>query len=190
MARPQQARGIAEVHIQSWRTTYEGIVPVAILAGLDLATRAEQWRSRLSEPQPKTCTLVAEDERDGIVGFAMGGPVRSDDLGADGELYAIYLYQHWQGKHVGGALFREVVGYLADEGFGSVGVWVLELNPSRGFYAALGGELFASKSVSFGDVELKEIGYRWPHIPVLADRLRKYSVQLKRCAGGESQGKE
>jgi hypothetical protein len=38
-ATPDDAVAIAHVHVESWRTTYEGIVPGEYLAGLDETLR-------------------------------------------------------------------------------------------------------------------------------------------------------
>jgi hypothetical protein len=40
-------------------------------------------------------------------------------------------------------------------------VWVLERNPARLFYEALGAELIADKILVRDGITLKEVGYRW-----------------------------
>ena len=42
-AEPGDARGIAEVHVSSWRTSYRGIVPDARLDELDVESRVSFW---------------------------------------------------------------------------------------------------------------------------------------------------
>jgi arginine/ornithine N-succinyltransferase beta subunit len=79
---------IARVHVDTWRTTYRGIVPDERLAKLDYARSAENWR-RILTPESKTRLFVAEDEGAQVVGFACGGPLRVPVAGFDGELYAI-----------------------------------------------------------------------------------------------------
>jgi hypothetical protein len=49
-AKITDAAAIAKVHVDSWRTTYVGIVPTAYLAGLSHEQRAEEWRRTLSNP--------------------------------------------------------------------------------------------------------------------------------------------
>ena len=69
-AGPEDAGAIAYVHVESWRTTYAGIVPAAYLAGLDETLRTKMWSSWLGGE-----TLVLVAELDGkIVGFAHFGP--------------------------------------------------------------------------------------------------------------------
>ena len=175
-ATPEHARVIAQVHVSSWRTTYQGIVADETLAQLDVDARAQQWLTRLTEPEPRTCTFVAINEANQLVGFATGGPIRSQELNADAELYAIYLYKESQQKGIGRALFCKVVCWLEHEGFSSVAVWVLELNPSRRFYEALGGEIVAEKPITIDRVVLQESGFYWPSIRTLLQTLASRSL--------------
>ena len=71
-ARMEDAGAIAHVHVESWRTTYTGIVPDAYLAGLDETLRTQLWREWLAGE-----TLVFVAEWNGrVVGFANGGKNR------------------------------------------------------------------------------------------------------------------
>jgi GNAT superfamily N-acetyltransferase len=171
-AAPHHAIGIAQVHVDSWRTTYKGIIDDATLDNMDIGFRAKQWANRLADQEPKTCTFIATDPNNRVVGFANGGPVRSEDLKADGELYAIYLYEESQRKGIGSALLYEMTCYLAGRGFSSLGLWVLERNSSRLFYEALGAERIAEKTLTRNGIILNELGYRWRFIDALMQRLR------------------
>jgi hypothetical protein len=71
------AATIARVHVDSWRTTYVGIVPIDYLAGLSYEQREEKWRRILSMPAGLECVYVAEDATGNVIGFACGGPERS-----------------------------------------------------------------------------------------------------------------
>jgi hypothetical protein len=86
---------IARVHVESWRTTYQGILPDDYLANLTYAQREFLWREILSKRGGHSLTYVVEDDSGDIVGFASGGPERSGDSVYTGELYAIYLLESW-----------------------------------------------------------------------------------------------
>ena len=90
-ASPSDAAAIARVHVDSWRTTYAGIVPADYLANLSYTRREQFWRDILSTPTPSGCVYVAAQDTGEIVGFASGGPERSGNAIYRGELYAIYL---------------------------------------------------------------------------------------------------
>ena len=87
-ASPTDAAAIARVHVDSWRTTYAGIVPADYLADLSYARREQSWHDLLSTPIPSRCVYVAAQDTGEIVGFASGGPERSGNAIYRGELYA------------------------------------------------------------------------------------------------------
>jgi hypothetical protein len=47
------ARSIAEVHVDAWKSTYRGLVPDAYLDPLNYSDSTERWR-RILVPRPGT----------------------------------------------------------------------------------------------------------------------------------------
>src|SRR5215510_9715408 len=119
------AAAIARVHVDSWRTTYAGIVPADYLATLSYTQREQFWRDTLSTPASSRCVYVAVHDTGQIVGFASGGPERSGDAVYRGELYAIYLLALYQRQGLGRHLTLAVVQRLLQCGLPSMLVWVL-----------------------------------------------------------------
>ena len=60
---PEDAEGIARVHMSSWRTTYPGIVSAAVLERLSIKRSQEYWLKGIASPENKSFVLVAEDQR-------------------------------------------------------------------------------------------------------------------------------
>lgn len=162
-ATPGDAGAIARVHVESWRTTYAGIVPDAYLAGLDEALRAQLWREWLDG---ETAVLVAERGTE-VVGFAHAGKIREPVESSDAELYSLYLLRAAQGKGIGLALLTRMADLLVKQGFRSMAVWVLERNRSREFYERNGGRLAVSKVIEIGGARLMEVAYWWPDLRTL-----------------------
>jgi ribosomal protein S18 acetylase RimI-like enzyme len=159
---------IARVHVDSWRTTYKGIVPQRILDELTYEGREGLWRRVLS---PDNASFVYVAEEDGhIVGFACGGPAREDEApNHAGQLYSIYILQEHQGRGFGRRLFEAVVRELARRGLYSMAIWVIADNaPACGFYEALGGRKVYERQEEADDIVLEEIGYGWDDIRALA----------------------
>lgn len=164
-AEERDAAGIAHVHVQSWRTTYAGIVPDEHLAAMDEAERARQWQEWLTRG-----IEVYVAEVDGkVAGFIGGGTLREPVLAYDAELYAIYLLQQAQRQNLGHSLLGKLAASLSGQGFKSMIVWVLEKNPSRAFYAKTGAHLVTSKEIEIGDASLVEVAYGWPNLRTLLD---------------------
>lgn len=160
---------IAKVHVDSWRTTYAGIMPDEHLSSLSYEQREREWRNGLSTPGEATFTLVAQDAAGDVIGFASGGPERGGDPAFQGEIFAIYLLRAYQGMGLGRRLTRAVAERLMSEGFGSLLVWVLAENPSRRFYEALGGECLEEKVITIGGANLVEVAYGWRDLRVLTN---------------------
>jgi predicted N-acetyltransferase YhbS len=68
-ARPTDADAIASVHIDSWRTTYRGIIPDEYLDNMNVQARANFWRKELTAQDNPV--FVAEQEG-AIVGLCNG----------------------------------------------------------------------------------------------------------------------
>jgi GNAT superfamily N-acetyltransferase len=153
---------ISRVHIDTWRTTYRGIVPDEHLENLSYERRANGWYQILNRaPEDGNFTYIAEDESDEIVGFANGGVERTGDPIYRGELMAIYIRQSYQEKGIGRGLVQVVAERLGRLGINSMLVWVLVDNPACQFYAALGGKIVHEKELTIGGKPLIEVAYGW-----------------------------
>jgi len=161
------AAAIARVHVDSWRTTYQGIVPDGYLASLSYEQREHVWQGNLSAVRAEEFVYVAQDDGDRVVGFASGGPQNSGDAEYAGELYAIYLLASYQGQGIGRQLVMAVTRRLLQADLPSMLVWVLASNPSRSFYEALGGKELYEKPITIGGASLVEVAYGWPDLSAL-----------------------
>jgi L-amino acid N-acyltransferase YncA len=165
----QDAAAIAHVHVQSWKTTYPGIVPAAFLDALDEAEQTEKWQQWFRTAPMSV--VVAEDEG-GIFGFANGGAIRGQVGVYDAELYAIYLLQSGQRRGAGRALTQAMASALHRKGYQRMLVWVLEQNPSAGFYQRLGAVPVARRMIELGGIELAELALGWPVLDCLLPENR------------------
>ncbi len=153
---------MARVHVDTWRTTYRGIVPDEFLANLSYERRENGWRQVLDNaPKDVNFTCVAEDESGQIVGFANGGVERAGDPVYQGELSAIYVLKSYQQKGIGRELVQAVTQRLGRMNIHSMLVWVLADNPACRFYKMLGGQKVYEKEIEIGGAKLIEIGYGW-----------------------------
>ena len=103
-------RSIARLDVETWRTTYAGVLSASYLVGLSERRRELGWRSViLREPRD---VRVAVEDGGAIVGFGSCGPNRGDRLFA-GEVFTLYVAPDWQNQGIGRrlliALFRRLV---------------------------------------------------------------------------------
>ena len=159
------AEAVARVRIASWRGAYRGIVPDAVLDGLDLATETDRWRGRLAPGSP-AWTLVAVDEApgrlSGVAGFASAGAARGNDEAGLGEVWAISVAPHRQREGIGRVLLGTAVDRLAALGFAELILWVFEANAgARAFYERMDWHLDgASRPLEIGDASPPIVRYR------------------------------
>jgi len=163
LATIDDAAGLSKVHIDTWRTTYTGIVPQAHLDSFDYKQRADRWREILITNQPRSHNLVSTLNGT-IVGFVSGGESRTPNTPYESEIYALYLLKEYQGRGFGKLLFNRSVTSLIASGFSSTMLWVLKDNPTVGFYQAMGGKLFDEQPDEIGGVKLTESAYGWDQL--------------------------
>ena len=166
LATPDDADAIERVRTDTWRATYRGHMPDAVLDALTYdGTRRRQQMTTMTEQH---FVLVAEHERE-VVGFVNGGPNRVSDPARPGEIYAIYVLPAHHGQGHGSALMRAGARELLARGWRGMLVWVLRENaPSRLFYERMGGTYTRDREDRVGGADITESGYAWDDIGALA----------------------
>jgi len=158
----EDAKAASKAHADTWRVSYRGLVPDALLDGLRDDRWESGWRRGFDNLDPTRVVHVAEVGGT-IVGLVGGGRARPGAPPSHpGEVYALYVRPEHQGKGIGRALLRVTAQALVERGLVPIVIWTLFNNPrSRGFYEALGGVVIAQKREPFDGHELHEIAYGW-----------------------------
>lgn len=100
------ARAIARVHVDTWRSTYTGIIPQDYLDGMTIENRTLVWARLLQRGGPSFPTLVSEDHDRRIIGFVSGGPLRHRDSRYQAEISSLYVLPgHQRGATMGAGCF-------------------------------------------------------------------------------------
>jgi len=164
------AADIARVHVESWRSTYAGLLPDEVLLGLDSGEHeARWWRHVLGRFRSNHLVNVAADGDGRIIGFSSAGPSRQRSLPYRAEVYTIYLRDDFHGCGIGRRLFSATVAGVGAVRGPSVIVWCLSANPSRYFYEHLGGALVARRPSKVGVTAVEEVGYAWEDVSAFAE---------------------
>lgn len=165
MVRPatvDDALAIARVHVASWRSTYQTLLPGDFLDSLSEAGYSERWARFIDEGSSRVYVVEHDGEP---IGFASGGRERAGETGFSGELYAIYVLDAFQHHGYGRELVSAVVSALRDMGFDDMIIWVLRDNqPARRFYERLGGVTVRTQPITIGSATLEEVSYGWPRL--------------------------
>ncbi|WP_207453207.1 GNAT family N-acetyltransferase [Herbiconiux sp. SYSU D00978] len=129
---PEDAAGLVDVRIRSWREAYLDIIPAWFLSSLDnqRAASVERWTGHIRRGENRFLAGLVEGRH---VGFAIAGLPRDDDAPAPVELYALYTRAEMWGTGLGGALMAAAIGD------GPAYLWTLEQNArAQAFYAKHG----------------------------------------------------
>ncbi len=159
------AAAIARVHVNSWRSTYTGLIPQEYLDSLTIENRTISWVRLLERARAGLITMVSEDHDRQIIGFVSGGPLRHRDPRFQAEISSLYVLKDHQREGHGRRLFLAASNRLAERGYNGLFIWVLAENPARAFYETLGGANVSEIERSFAGKMLREVGYGWPDIP-------------------------
>lgn len=163
-ASARDAKAIAEIHVSTWQSTYEDLMPAEYLKTMTVEKRQSYWREAIEYSEPQLLVALEGDKVVGFVGFD-----RSRDAGTKssvGEIWALYVAPaHW-GNGAGIALWDGAREGLKEEGCTQVTMWVLLKNEralrfcehSAGFKR----EMPSLKTVSFGTSKLEEIRLKRP----------------------------
>ncbi|MGW2300657.1 N-acetyltransferase family protein [Streptomyces sp. NPDC001809] len=162
-ALPEDAAGIAAVHVLSWRAAYRDLVPRAYLDALDVEERTATWRTRLTAPD-RSAVLVETGPDGRVRAFSCfrAWPGEEFDRRTTAELAALYALPEVWGTGVGRALLTASTEALVARGFRTVALWVFAGNArGRRFYEAAGwrpdGEVVREET---GGRVLDELRYR------------------------------
>jgi ribosomal protein S18 acetylase RimI-like enzyme len=161
-ARVGDARDIARLDVETWRSTYPGMLSAPYLVGLSPRRREIGWRMViLREPRD---VRVAIDSASALVGFGSCGPSRTDRH-FPGEVFTLYVAPDRQNEGIGRRLLIALFRRLVASGLDAAIVWVLRDNPSRFFYERLGGRQVSHKAIDVGGTRVEALAYGWPDLP-------------------------
>ena len=157
------------MRVESWRTTYRGMIPQAYLDGMTVESSATLWDRTLAAGSARSQVFVAEDA-DGVLGFAAGVVLPEPKLGFDSELAAVYLRPAYHRLGLGSKLVGVTASALIAQQATGMVVWVIAGNKiARAFYEGLGGELVVEQPFTWDGMDLVEAGYGWRNISQLVD---------------------
>ncbi|MGE5405125.1 MAG: N-acetyltransferase family protein [Candidatus Saccharibacteria bacterium] len=155
------ASAIARLNVDTWRSSYCGLVPEEYLAGLSYGVKENAFRELLLNQQNGTFGLVAETAGE-IVGHLFAGPEREGNQNYRAEIFAIYVSKEHQSQGIGLVLMKESFHILRQAGHDSVMLWTPAASPYQGFYKKLGGTVIGRNKFPLTEgMILDLVGYGW-----------------------------
>ncbi|MDI9634585.1 GNAT family N-acetyltransferase [Kamptonema cortianum] len=159
------AEGIAFVHVNSWKTSYAGIIDQDFLDNINYEKRLSSWQEIIQSKSTQELIVLLDGKIIGFVGF---GFIRSksrpeffkDTETKVGEIYAIYLLEEHKRKSLGKALFNQCRLWFNLKELESFVVWALADNVhAKQFYEKEGGKSIGEMLITIGDRDYSEVCY-------------------------------
>ena len=159
-ATPDDAAALTEIDVLAWKIAYRGIISQDFLDRLTVEDKLARFEQTLHHS--RASTVLAEDEKGRVLGYATYGHRRDGPEEITGELWALYLRAEAEGTGLAKKLVKHTAKHLHAEGHRNFCVWTLEENQkARGFYEHLGGAWVAEKTFEIDDVPIREVCYGW-----------------------------
>lgn len=152
-------REITRVHVDTWKTTYRGLVPDEYLDKMNYEDKYESNKKFMSR-EDVGAFVYEKDEK--IVGFTSCGEARDKDYNGWGELYGLYILKEFQGLGIGKELFEAVKNELKDKGFSKMVLWAMSGNSAEIFYRKMGGvKSDKVRKYSYGGKEVDIVSFEY-----------------------------
>jgi len=133
----QDAHILAEIHANSWKVAYKGIVPDKILDNITVEKRQKYFEQALSEGREENAIVFKDDKPAGLI--CIGKCRDSDKDDTYGEIWGIYLHPDYWNIGIGFRLISWGLEELTKRGYKRATLWVLEDNiAARKFYEKIG----------------------------------------------------
>lgn len=149
------AQQIAEIHVQSWKESYTGILNQDVLDALSIPKRLMLWEQLIPHPDHQLFVY----EKDGrILGFLDGYLNPNHDIA---EIRAFYLLKSVQDVGIGRAMFEKFYQLVHPQQHSILRLEVINKNPSRYFYEKMGGKAVGEQDASDLGDGITEVFYQW-----------------------------
>lgn len=162
-AKEADVKAIAEVYVETWRSTYAGILPDKVLIEMSPERQMVMWARAIRHVggPAKEFILVLEDAQAGVIGVGSCGFNRDRASSYGGEVYTLYVHPDHQNQGHGEHLLAGLFDIMIAQGFKTGLIWVLRANPSRFFYEVMNGKRVGEREEKLWGTVLGEIAYGW-----------------------------
>jgi ribosomal protein S18 acetylase RimI-like enzyme len=154
------AERIAELHIDSWRSTYVREMSASYLESLDVVARTARWQQQMRQGVK---VIVAENGSD-LTGYVSSGPAHDNrSAGQMWEIYNLHVSSSHKRQGIGSLLFTAAAELGYQMGAAELILWVVESNSgARSFYIRMGMQVNGQRQECFdgGNFSLHEVRYR------------------------------
>ncbi len=170
VAQVEDAGRIADLHTQSWRETYQGILPPQYLGETIAEERMTYWQQTMSDLSQDDFVLLLE-EGSQCLGFVC--VLQQREAGHDALIDNLHIQPGQTGQGLGRKLLAAAVERLIELKANTVCLWVFDDNrPTVQFYKRLGGKADRHGIDEFAGADAPHSRYYWDDLKLLRDTCR------------------
>ncbi len=153
---------MAQININSWKSTYAGLIAQTFLDAMNNEHYVTKWQNILDvRNDVHRCVFVAEVENT-VVGYVTAGRAIKEHSEYPAELSALYLLSEFHGLGIGKALFLSAVRELDHRGYESFALYVLKDNViGRSFYDRYSPDEIIDKQITIEGAVYCDLLYGW-----------------------------
>ncbi|WP_102398756.1 GNAT family N-acetyltransferase [Haloimpatiens massiliensis] len=131
------AKILGQIHSESWKVAYKGVVPDEVLNNITAEKRQKYFEKALTEGWEEDAIIFKDDK---AVGLICIGKCRDEDKEEFwGEIWGIYLLPEYWNMGIGFELINWGLNELKRRNYKKIALWVLEGNlNARNFYEKMG----------------------------------------------------
>lgn len=155
IAVPSDVQQIAEVHVQSWKETYVGMIHQHVIDEYSVKKRLQLWQQLVNDANHRLFVY----EQDGkIFGFLDGYLNPNNHIA---EIKAFYFLKQIKGQGIGRAMFEKFYQLINVKQHQLLQLGVINQNPSRYFYEKMGGSVIGEEEIPEYGEGISELFYEW-----------------------------
>jgi len=161
LASINDAKSIAHIRVDGWKSAYKGMIPDSFLNTLDYDFEESRVVSRIdrSDAEFTSDILVYEDDGEVLAYAYYGKSLDNAFPNYQSEVVALYVLPSKKGMGIGTKLMNEMKTLLIKQGYTNMIVWCLKENyPSIKFYEHLGGVIKEEREFEIDGVKVTELG--------------------------------
>ena len=161
LASINDAKSIAHIRVDGWKSAYKGMIPDSFLNTLDYDFEENRVKSRINKSDSEfTSDILVYEDAGKVLAYAYYGK-SLDNAFPDyqSEVVALYVLPSKKGMGIGTKLMSEIKSILIKQGYSNMIVWCLKENhPSIKFYEHLGGFIKEEREFEIDGIKVTELG--------------------------------
>lgn len=151
---------VVDIQIDGWKSAYKGIVDNNILNSMNRNERIEKRKNDY-----KQNGFIVAELNNQVVGFCRyidSNKFTPNISNIDCELLALYVKPNLKYNGIGTKLFQFVINEFKSKNKTKMILWCLKNNePSKKFYAKMGGKIIKERTIEIGEKEYLEVGFEY-----------------------------